>query len=153
MASNLSPDGSQFGVADPCSRDDRFHDARQGKGATEREGSVLAVRVNKGLADDNIWSREYKSACWQQGQRRCDICNNYLSRRTSSMLKIYVNSIDALKRLRSDKDGVVSFEYVIVAVCIVTAVLAAYGTDTSTGIGNALAGGIAKITTAFNAVP
>jgi hypothetical protein len=35
----------------------------------------------------------------------------------------------------------------------VTAVLAAYGTDTSAGIGNALAGGIVKITSAFNAVP
>jgi hypothetical protein len=32
-------------------------------------------------------------------------------------------------------------------------VLAAFGTTTGTGIGNALAGGIAKITTAFNAVP
>jgi Flp pilus assembly pilin Flp len=69
------------------------------------------------------------------------------------MLQYYVKTTEALKRLRTDKDGVVSFEYVIVAVCIVAAVLAAYGTDTSTGIGNALAGGIGKITTAFSAVP
>ena len=40
------------------------------------------------------------------------------------MLKYYIKATEALKRLRSDKDGVVSFEYVIVAVCIVGAVLA-----------------------------
>ena len=33
-----------------------------------------------------------------------------------------------LERLRADKDGVVSFEYVIVAACIVAAVAAAFGT-------------------------
>lgn len=69
------------------------------------------------------------------------------------MLKYFIQTTEALKRLRADKDGVVSFEYVIVAVCIVTAVLAAFGTTTGTGIGNALAGGIGKITTAFAAVP
>ena len=70
------------------------------------------------------------------------------------MLKYYVKATEALKRLRSDNDGVVSFEYVIVAVCIIAAVLAAFGTDTSTGIGAALKSGIGKLTTAFNnAVP
>ena len=57
------------------------------------------------------------------------------------MLKYYVKTTEALKRLRTDKDGVVSFEYVIVAVCIVVAVLAAFGTDTTTGIGAALVAG------------
>jgi Flp pilus assembly pilin Flp len=69
------------------------------------------------------------------------------------MLKYYVKTTKALKHLRTDKDGVVSFEYVIVAVCIVVAVLAAFGTDTTTGIGNALAGGIGKVTNTFAAVP
>ena len=69
------------------------------------------------------------------------------------MLRYYVKATEALKRLRTDKDGVVSFEYVIVAVCIIAAVLAAYGTDTTTGIGAALTNGIAKITNAFSAVP
>ena len=69
------------------------------------------------------------------------------------MLKYYVKASDLLSRLREDKDGVVSFEYVIVAVCIIGAVLAAYGTTTTTGIGSALSGGIGKIVTAFNAVP
>ena len=31
------------------------------------------------------------------------------------MLKYYIKTTEALKRLRTDKDGVVSFEYVIVA--------------------------------------
>ena len=69
------------------------------------------------------------------------------------MLRYYVKATEALKRLRSDKDGVVSFEYVIVAVCIIGAVLAAFGTDAGTGIGAALANGILKITNAFSAVP
>ena len=69
------------------------------------------------------------------------------------MLKNYIKTREALLRLRTDKDGVVSFEYVIVAVCIIAAVLAAFGTTTSTGIGNSLASGIGQITTAFSAVP
>jgi pilus assembly protein Flp/PilA len=71
----------------------------------------------------------------------------------SPMLKYYIKTTEALKRLRTDKDGVVSFEYVIVAVCIIAAVLAAYGTTTGTGIGSALSGGIGKVVAAFNAVP
>ena len=54
------------------------------------------------------------------------------------MLKNY---IEAVKRLRTDKDGVVSFEYVIVAACIVAAVVAAFGTGTGGAIGTALTTG------------
>ena len=68
------------------------------------------------------------------------------------MLKIY-EATGALKRLSTDKDGVVSFEYVIVAVCIIAAVLAAFGTDQTTGVGSALSTGIGKIVTTFSAVP
>jgi pilus assembly protein Flp/PilA len=67
------------------------------------------------------------------------------------MLKYYVKASDLLERLRTDKDGVVSFEYVIVAACIVAAVAAAFGTGATSGIGLALAGGITKVTTAFAA--
>ena len=35
------------------------------------------------------------------------------------MLKYYVKTTEALKRLRMDQDGVASFEYVIVAACII----------------------------------
>jgi Flp pilus assembly pilin Flp len=61
------------------------------------------------------------------------------------MLKIYVKTSDLLSRLRSDKGGVVSFEYVIVAACIVAAVAAAFGTDATTGIGAALKSAITAI--------
>ena len=61
------------------------------------------------------------------------------------MLKYYVETTEALKRLRTDNDGVVSFEYVIVAACIVAAVTVAFGTDATTGIGKALSDAIAAI--------
>ncbi|MGX1362269.1 hypothetical protein [Bradyrhizobium elkanii] len=67
------------------------------------------------------------------------------------MLKIYIQTSEAFKRLASDKDGVVSFEYVIVAACIVAAVTAAFGTTTGTGIGAALTTAIGKVTTAVTA--
>ena len=54
-----------------------------------------------------------------------------------------------LKRLRADKDGVVSFEYVIVAACIIGAVAAAFGTGAGGGIGTALTTGITAITAAY----
>jgi pilus assembly protein Flp/PilA len=58
---------------------------------------------------------------------------------------------ERLKCLRADKDGVVSFEYVIVAACIIAAVAAAFGTGTATGIGAALTTAIGDITTAIGA--
>jgi pilus assembly protein Flp/PilA len=63
------------------------------------------------------------------------------------MLKFYVKASDLLERLRTDMDGVVSFEYVIVAACIVAAVAAAFGTSTASGIGAALATAITDIST------
>ncbi|OKO80537.1 hypothetical protein [Bradyrhizobium sp. NAS96.2] len=59
----------------------------------------------------------------------------------------YIKAKEALLRLRADKDGVVSFEYVIVAACIVAAVAAAFGTDATTGIGSALSSAISTIAT------
>jgi pilus assembly protein Flp/PilA len=64
------------------------------------------------------------------------------------MLKYYVKASDLLERLRSDKDGVVSFEYVIVAACIVGAVALAFGTGTTGNIYSALNTAIGDITTA-----
>jgi pilus assembly protein Flp/PilA len=43
------------------------------------------------------------------------------------MFKYYVRTTEALKRLRRDQDGVVSFEYVIVAACIIAVVAVAFG--------------------------
>ncbi|WP_338831735.1 hypothetical protein [Bradyrhizobium sp. 27S5] len=64
------------------------------------------------------------------------------------MIKFYIQTTEAFKRLASDKGGVVSFEYVIVAACIVAAVAAAFGTTTASGIGAALTTAIGKVTTA-----
>jgi pilus assembly protein Flp/PilA len=61
------------------------------------------------------------------------------------MLKFYVKGSDLLTRLREDKDGVVSFEYVIVAACIVASVVAAFGT----GAGGAIATALTKAITAI----
>ena len=67
------------------------------------------------------------------------------------MLKYYIKSNEALKRLRTDKDGVVSFEYVIVAACIIGAVVAAFGTGSGGAIATALTSGITAIVAKFNA--
>ena len=64
------------------------------------------------------------------------------------MLRYYIKATEALKSLRTDNDGVVSFEYVIVAVCIIAAVVAAFGTNAGGGIATALTSGITAISTA-----
>jgi pilus assembly protein Flp/PilA len=66
------------------------------------------------------------------------------------MFKYYVMTTEALKRLRTDADGVVSFEYIIVAFCIVAAVAAVFGTGTTTGIGGALNTALGNVLSAFN---
>jgi pilus assembly protein Flp/PilA len=60
------------------------------------------------------------------------------------MLKYYVESV---KRLSTDKDGVVSFEYVIVAACIVGAVSLAFGNTAAGGIGTILTNALTAIGT------
>lgn len=66
------------------------------------------------------------------------------------MLQYCVEISEALKKLRTDQDGVVSFEYIIVAACIIGAVAAAFGTGATGAIGTALSGGITAIIGAFN---
>jgi pilus assembly protein Flp/PilA len=63
------------------------------------------------------------------------------------MLKFYG---EMMKRLSTDEDGVVSFEYIIVAACIIGAVVAAFGTGAGGNIATALSGGITAIVTQFN---
>jgi pilus assembly protein Flp/PilA len=60
----------------------------------------------------------------------------------------YVKTREALRRLRTDKDGVVSFEYVIVAACIVGAVSLAFGNTAAGGIGTILTNALTAIGTA-----
>lgn len=61
------------------------------------------------------------------------------------MLKYYIKTTEALKQLRADQSGVVSFEYVIVAACIVAAVAAAFGTGGGGAIFTALSDAITAI--------
>ena len=68
------------------------------------------------------------------------------------MLKYYIKSRDLLKQLLNDKDGVVSFEYVIVAACIVAAIIAAFGTGSTGAIQKALTGEISAIASTVSGV-
>lgn len=62
------------------------------------------------------------------------------------MFKAYVKGREALVRLvRKEENGVVSFEYVVVAFCIVGAVVAVFGTGAAGTIGTALTNEINKI--------
>jgi hypothetical protein len=64
------------------------------------------------------------------------------------MLKYYIKTTEALKQLRADANGVVSFEYVIVGAAVVGAVTLAFGAAGGTGpISSALKSGIDAITT------
>ena len=56
---------------------------------------------------------------------------SHLARGNYAYAEVLHQDHRALKRLSTDKDGVVSFEYVIVAACIVAAVVAAFGTDSA----------------------
>jgi pilus assembly protein Flp/PilA len=67
------------------------------------------------------------------------------------MLNLYVQAREAAYHLRNDKRGVVSFEYVIVAACIVAAVAAAFGTGATTGIGKVLSDAITAVGLAVTA--
>jgi pilus assembly protein Flp/PilA len=63
------------------------------------------------------------------------------------MLKYYIKASEALKQLRHDAKGVVSFEYVIVAAAVVGAVVLAFGAAGGAGpISSALKAGIDAIT-------
>ena len=65
------------------------------------------------------------------------------------MLKYYIKATEALHRLRKDEDGVVSFEYIIVACLIIVVVGAAFAKGGP--LQQALTDGIAKIGTTLTA--
>jgi pilus assembly protein Flp/PilA len=66
------------------------------------------------------------------------------------MLKFYVKASETLHQLRSDENGVVSFEYIIVAVCIIAAVTAVFTATGNGGIQDALTAGISRVASALN---
>jgi len=66
------------------------------------------------------------------------------------MLKVYIQATEALKSLRSDQTGVVSFEYIIVAACIIATVALVFTASGNNTISGALSTGIGAITTALS---
>ena len=69
------------------------------------------------------------------------------------MLKYYVKTCEAVNRLRTDKAGVVSLEYVIVGACVCAVVVVLFsGTGTNT-LNGALASGFTKIANSISALP
>jgi pilus assembly protein Flp/PilA len=69
------------------------------------------------------------------------------------MLRYYVKAKEALERLRTDKDGVVSLEYVIVGACVAAVVLVLFtGTGTNT-LSGALNTGFGKIASTMTGLP
>jgi hypothetical protein len=65
------------------------------------------------------------------------------------MLKTYLKIPDLLERLRTDKAGTVSWEYILVAALVIVAVGTAFGPGATGAVETALAGGITTIVTAF----
>ena len=63
------------------------------------------------------------------------------------MLSFYIKASEAMRRLRTDNRGVVSFEYVIVAACIIAVVSLGFGTGGP--LQTALTGAISAISSAL----
>jgi Flp pilus assembly pilin Flp len=54
------------------------------------------------------------------------------------MLKYYIKFTEALRRLRPDQDGALSFEYVVLAFCIVATVILVFNPAGNSTMSNAL---------------
>ncbi len=64
---------------------------------------------------------------------------------TELMLNLYVKAREAFYHVRDDRSGVVSFEYVVVAACIVGVVALAFGGGSNSLIYQALSSAISSI--------
>ena len=69
------------------------------------------------------------------------------------LLNYFIRTTEALKRLRADHYGLASFEYIIVATCIVIVVIAVYSGAGGNSISGALSSGFDKIVTAMGNLP
>ena len=108
------------------------------------------ARTNKRLAQNNktnLLAPMYIDPRWQQvlPNGGCDGPQPFILKEGNPlMLKQYVETV---KRLGTDKDGVVSLEYVIVAACVCAVVIAVFNTGGS--LPGALTSGFSKITAAL----
>lgn len=66
------------------------------------------------------------------------------------MSRYRVKCMSALKRLRTDRNGVVSFEYVMLAACMIGAVGAAFGTGPNGNVATVLTSGVSAISAAIS---
>ena len=66
------------------------------------------------------------------------------------MLKYYIKTTEALKRLRADKDGVVSLEYVAVAAIVCALVVLIFNGTGTTSLNGVLTNGFAKISNSIS---
>jgi pilus assembly protein Flp/PilA len=67
------------------------------------------------------------------------------------MLRHFAEIADALRRLRKDRDGVISFEYVIVAIVVISTAGLVFNANTGGLIQGALATALNSIATAVTA--
>ena len=65
------------------------------------------------------------------------------------MFRYRGTSTGSLKRLRTNQDGVVSMEYVMLAACVVGSASAAFGIGPGGAVASALASAIGSISTAI----
>jgi pilus assembly protein Flp/PilA len=68
------------------------------------------------------------------------------------MLKYYNQTREALRRLRTDKDGVVSLEYVVVGAVVVAVVIAVFQGTGANSLTGALSSGFGAIVNAMAAL-
>ena len=66
------------------------------------------------------------------------------------MFEACAKASKSLQRMRADKDGVVSFEYIVVAASVVAAVVAVFTVSGSDAISSGLSGMLSVITTAIS---
>jgi len=74
---------------------------------------------------------------------------NAMFRSSKEEITVMLKYIETVKRLSTDKDGVVSLEYVIVAACVCAVVIAVYGNGAGGALGGAINTGFTAIGTAM----
>ena len=74
-------------------------------------------------------------------------------RKITHMLKYYIKAREAVERLRTDKDGVVSLEYVIVGAVVCVVVLALFNGTGTASLRGALSTGFTAISNAMAGLP
>jgi pilus assembly protein Flp/PilA len=74
-------------------------------------------------------------------------------RKITLMLKYYIKAREAVERLRTDKDGVVSLEYVIVGAVVCVVVLALFNGTGTASLQGALTSGFNAISAAMTGLP